>query len=155
MNHYDNYKKFQAQETKFGELISELGKIVPATQSEDINQHWDLKIETKFDVKALKKIRRNDEKENENIHYVELRNVQGKLGWLYGDTDYFAFETDDYFVVVSKLELQNFISDKCKNKEKCDSPELYKLYSRKDRLDLMTLVKTIDLIYISEKMIKK
>jgi hypothetical protein len=32
---------------------------------------------------------------------------------------------------------------------------LYQLYSREGRNDMMTLVKTVDLIFISDKMIEK
>ena len=31
-------------------------------------------------------------KDDENIHFVEFKNVLGKKGWLYGDADGFAFE---------------------------------------------------------------
>jgi hypothetical protein len=74
---------------------------------------------------------------------------------LYGDADYFVFETDDYWLVVEKEKLQKFISEKCKEKIKTEEPALYKFYTRKDRKDVVTLVKTIDLIFISEKMFKK
>ena len=70
------------------------------TEEEDCNEHWDLKInEIKIDVKAIKK---NDE----NIHFVEFKNVLGKKGWLYGDADGFAFETEDYWIEVKKEDLQ-------------------------------------------------
>jgi len=47
------------------------------------------------------------------------------------------------------------IADKCKDKIKCARPTLYELYSREGRNDMMTLVKTVDLIFISDKMISK
>ena len=54
----------------------------------------------KVDVKALKRTNRNDNDVDENIHWVEIRNVRGKKGWLYGDSGLIAFETKDYFVFV-------------------------------------------------------
>jgi hypothetical protein len=155
MSYFENYKKFQAVERKFAGALDMFDKISFASSSEDIYQHWDVKIDIKVDVKAMKKLNRADDKPNESIHYVEIKNVHGNKGWLYGDADYFAFETEDYYVMVSKLRLQEMIAEKCKEKIKCDKPELYKLYSREGRSDMMTLVKTIDLVFISDKMIKK
>lgn len=126
-----------------------------ATEAEDINEHWDIKLETKFDVKAVKRVNRHDDDTNENIHWVELKNVRGNVGWLYGEADYFAFETDDYWVIVEKLALQGFMKKKLKDRVYCEKPELYKLYRRKGRQDLVTLVKTIDLMVIAELTIEK
>lgn len=148
-------KDFKIIEEKFAEFIKKYGETSSSTRTEDINEHWDVKLDIKFDVKALKKVRRSDEHPDENIHWVELRNVNGDKGWLYGDADYFVFETDDYWLVVEKENLQKFISEKCKEKIKTEEPALYKFYTRKDRKDVVTLVKTIDLIFISEKMVKK
>jgi hypothetical protein len=151
----ENHIKFQEIEKKFAESVKIFSKVEYSTKDQDIYEHWDVKMSIKVDVKAMKKINRSDEESNENIHYVELKNVHGNNGWLYGDADYFAFETEDYFVMVSKVKLQEFIANKCRNKQLCDSPELYKLYTRKDRMDVITLVKTIDLLYLSDKIVKK
>jgi hypothetical protein len=155
MSYFENYKKFQAVERKFAGALDMFNKISFASSDEDIYQHWDVKIDIKIDVKAMKKINREDSEPNENIHYVEIKNVHGNKGWLYGDADYFAFEMKDYYVMVSKIKLQAMIADKCKEKIKCARPTLYQLYSREGRDDMMTLVKTIDLIFISDKMIEK
>jgi len=155
MSYFENYKKFQEVERKFAGALNMFDKISFASNKEDIYEHWDVKIDIKIDVKAMKKINRTDETPNENIHYVEIKNVNGDKGWLYGDADYFAFETEDYYVIVSKLKLQAMIAEKCKEKIKCTRPTLYQLYSREGRNDMMTLVKTVDLIFISDKMIEK
>ena len=155
MSYFDNYKKFQAVERKFAGALDMFNKISFASSDEDIFEHWDVKIDIKIDVKAMKKINREDLDPNENIHYVEIKNVHGNKGWLYGDADYFAFEMKDYYVMVSKIKLQAMIADKCKDKIKCAKPTLYQLYSREGRNDMMTLVKTVDLIFISDKMIEK
>jgi hypothetical protein len=155
MSYFENYKKFQAVERKFAGALDMFNKISFASSDEDIYQHWDVKIDIKIDVKAMKKINREDSEPNENIHYVEIKNVHGNKGWLYGDADYFAFEMRDYYVMVSKIKLQAMIADKCKEKIKCARPTLYQLYSREGRDDMITLVKTIDLIFISDKMIEK
>lgn len=148
-------KQFKVVEEKFAEVIKQLGATTPSTKDEDINEHWDVKLDIKFDVKAVKKVNRSDDETDETIHWVELINVRGDKGWLYGDANYFAFELDDYWVIVSKQTLQDFIAKKCHKKELCEKPTLYKIYRRKDRLDAITLVKTIDLMYLAEQIIEK
>lgn len=151
----NNYKNFQAVERKFAGALDMFNKVSFSSNKEDIYEHWDVKIDIKIDVKAMRRINRNDSDPNENFHYVEIKNVHGSKGWLYGDADYFAFEMKDYYVMVSKIKLQAMIADKCKEKIKCAKPTLYQLYSREGRNDMMTLVKTVDLIFISDKMIEK
>lgn len=161
----DNFKetvetyvnKYKKVEEVFGDRMSERGSIIYSTKKQDMTEHWDVQVnETKYDVKALKKLLRSDQKPNENFHWVELKNVVGKLGWLYsGISTHLSFESEDYWIIVKKSELQNFIADKCKNKEKADMPSLYKFYNRKGRKDLLTLVKTIDLMFLAEEIIKK
>lgn len=148
-------KKFKAVEDKFAHIIKTMGEVKPSSTKEDMDEHWDVKLDVKFDVKAVKKINRIDDETDDNIHWVELINVRGDKGWLYGNADYFAFELNDYWVIVDKKSLQDFIADKCKAKQKSEKPELYKLYNRSGRSDVITLVKTIDLIYIAEQIIKK
>ena len=148
-------KTFKKSENDFSMAIQNFGKVSPSNEKENIHEHWDVKLEIKFDVKALRKINRNDSTTDENIHWVELKNVQSKDGWLYGKSDAFAFETNDYWILVEKEKLQKFIAEKCMKKEWTPTPALYKLYRRKERQDIITLVKTIDLIFISDKMIPK
>ena len=148
-------KKFKAVEDKFAHIIKTMGEVSPSSTEQDINEHWDVKLDVKFDVKAVKKVNRSDGETDETIHWVELINVRGNKGWLYGEADYFAFELDDYWVIVGKQPLQTFIAKKCAKKETSERPELYKIYNRKDRLDAITLVKTIDLMYLAEQIIEK
>lgn len=138
-------------ERAFSELLSN-PKF--SSNEEDQIEHWDVKFETKIDVKGLKKIRRHDSEVNEHIHWLEIKNVQGKPGSCYGEADFLAFELKNYWIIVSKLDLQNFISKNVK-KEWVDKPELYKLYRRSGRKDVLTLVTSYDLCYISSNIIKK
>lgn len=125
-----------------------------STEQEDITEHWDISTKIKFDVKGLKKTKRSDVEPNENIHWLEIKNVNGNLGWVYGEADYFVFETIDYWVIVEKNDLQKFIKDRVE-KDWASTATLYKLYSRKDRDDVITLVKTMDLMYLSSSIITK
>tara|TARA_Y100000389_G_scaffold187573_1_gene209146 strand:- start:4101 stop:4550 length:450 start_codon:yes stop_codon:yes gene_type:complete len=125
-----------------------------STEKEDISEHWDISTNIKLDVKGLKKTKRSDDEPNENIHWLEIKNVNGDLGWVYGEADYFVFETIDYWIIVDKNDLQEFIKNKIE-KDWVYSAALYKLYRRKGREDVITLVKTIDLMYLSSSIITK
>lgn len=143
----DNFKKLFLQ-------------TIDATKEEDIKEHWDVKVllndkEVKIDVKSIKKLNRYDVVYNENFHWVELKNVRGEDGWLYGDSDLIAFEIEEYFILVGRLKLKRFIEKKVKNKEITYSKTLYTKYQRKGRKDIIVLTKTIDLIMISYDIIKK
>ena len=145
----------KVKEDEFAKL---LGNTTKATQKQDMSEHWDLKLqkEVRIDVKAIKRDRRSGDP-NENIHWVEIKNVLGRDGWLYGNATHFAFETCRYWIIVEKVSLQVLISDLCKSKERTDNAgdALYKLYSRRGRKDLITKIKTLDLCFIAESMIKK
>ncbi len=122
-----------------------------STDHEDKYHHFDLKInERGIDVKGLKKISRSDKAPTEHFHWVEIKNVSGKNGWAYSSCGYIIFETNDYWVIVETLELQDLVKNKVV-KEYVDntSEALYKLYQRKGRKDIITLVKTIDLMKIA------
>jgi len=135
--------------------------IIPASEEEDISEHWDFKIllkdrEYKVDVKGVKKINRYDAKPQENYHIVELQNVNGDPGWLYGDCDLFAFETFDYWIFVKRNRLAKFVEESTadeyvNNAMLC----LGKKYSRDGRADIMTMVKTIDLMFLASTVVKK
>ena len=125
-----------------------------STSTEDQLEHWDIKIETKIDVKGLKKINRSNDEVNEHIHWLEIKGIIGKNGWCYGDAEYFCFELKSYWVVVAKEDIQNFIKDNV-IKEYTEKPTLYKLYQRQGRKDVLTMVTSYDLCYISSYMHKK
>lgn len=129
---------------------------VESTKEEDIHGHIDLKIFASVDVKGMKKISREDKSATEQFHWLEIKNVQGKPGWLYGDADFFAFETLDYWIVVDKVDLQQLIKKKVVKELVFETKKaLYKLYRRAGRQDVITLVKTLDLMKIAIKTFEK
>jgi hypothetical protein len=140
-------------EKEFSELFKD---VVFSSKEEDINEHWDLKISFKYDIKSVKKINRDDSYPNENYHFVEIKNVNGKLGWLYSEADFFVFETFNYYIIVKKEKLQEFVKNNVK-KTKVNSPDkaLYCLYQRSNRKDIITMVNSLDLMYIADTTIKK
>ena len=147
------YEVGQRAEQRFAELL-----INPhfSTPEQDMEEHWDVESDGKrYDVKAMKKWRRDDPEPTDRMHYVELRNVHGELGWLYGEADYIVFETRSYWIVVKRRTLMPFIEGMTENSEQSLKPTVYRLYQRTGRKDLMTVVPTVDLLAISEATIKK
>jgi len=74
-------------------------KVSASSQTENIEEHWDFLIEKgeiqyKVEVKGQKRINRKDNKEQNDFVWVELQNVRGKAGWLFGKADLIAFEGD-------------------------------------------------------------
>jgi hypothetical protein len=134
----------------FMKLLSKFGEVREAGVHEDIHEHWDVALQTLIDVKGLRKLKRSDEYPNENYHWIELMNVNGKPGWVQGKADVIAFETFDLWVLVEREKLLKFLMVKIENFEEfVDKPTLYKLYRRRGRLDAITLVKTLDLCYLA------
>lgn len=150
-------KKGKEVEKKFAEFLEYFGEVREANQNEDMYEHWDVALfDTKFDVKGLRKKNRHDDEFDENIHWVELRNVYGSDGWLYGQSHFIVFETFDYWVVVKRTKLIKLIEEKCTDVDRFyTEPTLYKFYRRSNREDTITLVKTIDLCKISNIILSK
>jgi hypothetical protein len=131
--------------------------VIFSDKIDDITEHWDFASNgVKYDVKGLKKIKRDDDETNEFYHYIEIKNVNGKTGWLYGKADYFLFETNRYWISVSKQKLQNFIKENTKKIYVLNPDEaLYCLYKRNGRNDIITLITTIDLMAIATEIKNK
>jgi hypothetical protein len=144
-------KEGRKKEAMFARLFED-NFIRYSTTEEDMKEHWDVQL--RFDVKGVKKVRRGDNETNQNYHYVEIKNVNGEKGWAYGDADYFAFEIDNYWIMVSKKDLQDFIRENV-SKEYTPKPSLLKLYRRNGKKDVITLVESYDLWYISTLVVKK
>lgn len=146
-------KKGKEAEQEFASLFK---NALATSEREDIIDHVDIKISVGVDVKSLKKVKREDQQVNEHYHWIEIKGITGHAGWLYGGTaDFFAFELKDYWIVVSKEDLKGLIANRCSDKTWVNKPELYKLYRRVGRKDIITLVTSYDLCYISTCIIKK
>ena len=141
-------------EHRFAKLLN---NPIFSTRKQDMEEHWDLQDSDgmKYDVKAIKRIRRDDEEFTDQTHYIEFRNVRGKMGWLYGMANYIVFETRRYWIVVNRRSLMAFAEGWTEENKRSPKPEVYKLYQREGKKDLMTLVPTVDLLAISEATIKK
>ena len=136
------------------------GRCEKSTEDEDIYDHidvwWDSpkKGRIGIDVKGLKKNRRADRYYDDSIHWLELQNVRGDKGWLFGKADYIAFRTLSKIVFVKREKLLKFAQDVIKGKEVVyDTPkECYVPYKRKKwgRDDLSVKVLTSDLEMLAD-----
>ena len=161
MGYVTKYKKV---ENRFKQDVLSYFKdkcnITEATEYEDIYGHWDLEVTDsdsfigKVDVKALKKRRRSDPSVDDSIHWVELQNVNGDAGWLFGLADNIAFETLTEWLIVSRTALIDSLKSSI-FKEFVDTPEIYRMYRRKGRNDVIVLVPTKDLKILSSLEIPK
>lgn len=119
-----------------------------ATKEEDMFLHFDVVIDgIKIDVKGLKKFNRSDLEVNPDVHWVELRNVRGNKGWLYGEADKIAFETVNGYLLINRIDLHAFCKRKVVDRNIYNEKYIYKLYQRPNRKDVITLVLTNDLFF--------
>lgn len=111
-------------------------------------------LKISFDVKGQKRKNRKDKEKSNQIIWIELKNVLGKKGWLYGKQDYIAFEFKDNFTIVKTEHLKNYIQSTINfDLPYVKNPDMaYKrLYQRKNRKDLITIIKKIDLLTIPHR----
>ena len=134
-------------------LAVKLGwKISASSKGENIDEHWDFLIEKdkeafKVEVKSKKRINRSDKDGQNALIWVELRNVRGQTGWLFGKADLIAFEKEKSFLLVKRLDLLAMVNKKVNLVAKVRDPKdaLYKIYTRVGRKDKLTLLPTKDI----------
>lgn len=128
-------------------------KISASTRDENINAHWDYRIEKdsddfKVEVKSAKRVHRDDEKIQYDFTWVELHGVRpNDTGWLFGKADLIAFEKQNSFIIVKRLDLLALVNKKVNLVAKVRDPKdaLYKIYKRDGRKDKLTLLPTSDI----------
>lgn len=156
MSMWDDYvERGKTVEQQFSSILS---GAVFATREQDIHEHWDVMDEmgVKYDVKGMKKYRRSDDKPTDRLHWIELRNVNGKNGWLYGDADVIAFETRKWWLLVDREDLVQFVEGILDGWEVTTlKPMPYEIYQREGRQDLLTILPTVDLLSIASQVLVK
>ena len=102
----DSLELGEGAENLFIVLAVRLGwKVSASSGEENIHDHWDYLIENetesyKVEVKSKKRIQRGEDKSQNDFVWVELQNVRGKTGWLFGKADLIAFEKEKTFLIV-------------------------------------------------------
>jgi hypothetical protein len=134
--------------------------ITRSTKSENMHKHIDMFLEGKdqktqekkiisVDIKASKRTSRKDKNFNYEWVWVEIKNVQGRNGWLFGEADFIVFEQEEDFLLVSRKALVNFIKSNVRfdlDFVERASHAKYRIYQRKGRRDQITQIKLKDLL---------
>lgn len=145
----ESWNRGQDVEKQFTDLLRKRDpNFRKATKAEQF-AHIDYKTEFgTIDVKAKKRINRNDKEEQDDLIWLEFKNVQGKSGWLTGCTDIIAFERDKDFVLVHRKNLLYWAQRACQLNTSVQNSRdaLYKGYTRKGRKDLISIVKIKDMM---------
>lgn len=150
-------------EKLFNDLAIKNGfKVIKSSRDEDMFDHIDFHVErgifkASIEVKSEKKISRKDYDVQSSYLWLELRNVNGDSGWVYGKADYIAFQTGEGFLLVKTELLRSYIEDNVNFDSYVDYPDqaLKRLYNRVGREDILTLISVHDLIkYNNERQLK-
>jgi hypothetical protein len=147
---------------EFQSLATRLGWAVKvANTSNDEVDHRGFLIEKNtgishlVQVRSRKRIRREDSEPQDNWQWVELHGVNpNDQGWLFGrNTDWIAFETNKSFILVDKQKLIKLVKESIDTTSLVLSPgeAKYRVYSRKNRFDAITLIETEKLNQIAEE----
>lgn len=154
----DSMKRGKAAEDRFVKMAEARGfTVAHSRKNDDIFRHIDFIVVqpnpvggegvAKFvDVKARKRISRNDEDAQDQEIWLEIKNVGGNNGWVYSE-GYVAFENLKGFVIVEKATLRRLIDELVSNELVTSATNaLYKRYSRRGRKDLLTRVRISDIV---------
>lgn len=94
------------------------GKCYQSTITEDTKKHvdfwWDAPNGKRYgiDVKDSRKNKRTDSDKDYSITWLEIQNVSGKPGWIYGEEDYIVFKTDNKLLFIKREQLAYFAETK-------------------------------------------
>lgn len=155
MSYKQSYEVGLKVEDKFKKIAKNNFKVVKeASRSDNIKKHIDFyigddkKTLVGVDVKARKKISRGTKSAQEELFWIEIKNVSGKCGWLFGEAHWICFEYGDGFLFVDRTDLLRKTIEKTDFLDVVTSPHkaIYKIYNRKGRLDILTLLKLQDVL---------
>lgn len=144
-------------EVVFKRLAEEKGYSVRIARREEQFSHVDFvlskgKDEWRVDVKGAKRKKRTDESVDYSIVWLEFKNGNNGDGWLTKENGAttIAFELENEFVIVQRKDLLELAKKLC-NLEKMvgqSKNALYCGYKRFGRRDLLSIIKTEDLLSI-------
>jgi len=150
----DSLELGEKAEELFVEIARKSGwQASASSKDENINGHWDFRIvkdelDFRVEVKAAKRIHRNDRAVQFEYTWVEIHGVRPKdTGWLFGKADLIAFEKETSFIFIKRLDLLAVVNKKVNLVAKVSDPRdaLYKIYMREKRKDKLTLLPSNDI----------
>ena len=133
-------------EVRFIRAAEDMGlEVTKSSRSDDMNKHVDYWLA--YDGVGRWGVDVKGNNLPDEI-WVEFLNVRGDKGWLYGEARIIAFDMPEEggFVIVDRLDLVDYCEENVKDilVEKKHDAHLKK-YSRKDREDVITMLKLLDL----------
>jgi hypothetical protein len=132
--------------------------IVSSTKEQDEFEHWDFEVDgIKYDVKSEKVLGKLNIVSQEYA-LLEIENIYGNIGWLFGKADKIAFKYYDSFLISPRLKLVEY--NKLHNTRrlvKNIEDAIHQLYRRvkSDRKDLITIVPFDNIIPFSYQIRKE
>lgn len=151
----------QSAEDSFFKILIKRGDVRVATRAEQF-KHIDFILtsggkETRYDVKARKKLSRGDSGASDELIWVEWLNVGGNAGWLNGKCDFVVFEQEKSFIIIGREKLKALCETLCDMNSlvKSSSEALYRCYQRYGRKDLISLIKTSDVTAAADEIVSK
>ena len=151
----------KAAENSFFKILIKRGEVREATVSEQ-KKHVDFILSVgdkkiKYDVKARKRISRQNDNAADELIWVEWVNVYGGNGWLNGQCDFVVFEQEKSFIIIAREKLKALCEKLCDMTSLVTSSDkaLYRCYQRYGRSDLISLIKTSDVVSVADEVVQK
>lgn len=147
MNYRESITRGAQAEARFFHMCRAAGlRVKISTPYDNRVKHIDFYVNrTNVEVKAIKS-RRRGWRPDPTVVFVELRNVSGGPGWLYGHADFVAFEQPQGFLIVNVEELKILVK---RMRSKCSWSNIsgvpYTLYGRRQRRDLVMVLAREDM----------
>lgn len=133
-------------EVRFVRAARRKGLLVnKSSHTEDIHEHIDYWLAIKDGGKWGVDVKGNNLPDE---IWCEFKNVKGNPGWMYGGATIIAFDMPEEggFAIVDRQELAFFCEKHVSTEVVTDKREAYlKRYTRKDREDVITILKLHDL----------
>jgi hypothetical protein len=135
-------------ESRFKEMCRLNGwQCIKSSKQDDMYKHIDFYVTTDNGEMSV------DVKHSSDVEciWVELKNVRGAIGWLYGEATHICFDVPliNKLVMVERLDLQRYIHENCQKVFVPKAEAYLKLYTRQGRSDIITSISIIDLFYLN------
>lgn len=146
----------------FRELAEKQGYIVTDASRTEQFGHIDFWLEKdgnrwSFEIKARKKLRREDSEPTDEYCWLEFVSVNGKSGWLREGAEYLALERKDNVLIVSRKLLLALAEEIVDFESSVDRPHkaLRKIYRRFKRKDQISYIEFSEIEKLKHKLWKK
>lgn len=149
-----------AEDLFYNHFINKNKKIRTATNNENRRRHYDFVVFEeslgrfiRIEVKSIK-ARKRGQQPDPSIVYLEVHNIDGHPGWIYGESDYIAFQTPTGFMMVNRMRLVEKVKHFYDKLPYVTESGLdYTLYGRFNRMDLVMVLPFSEIAVIEDKII--